>query len=150
MGRNKGMSVLDLCHKIPKMSSERLIIDTNVLLDLFVFADERVLALREAIEGKRAQLFYSSAMLEEFKDVLGRAQFGLGEEVQSSILRNWQDLGTLLSIEQSAPIRCSDPDDQIFIDLAYQLRPSLLFSKDLALINLRGKLHGLEIELRTY
>ncbi|MFM2260942.1 MAG: hypothetical protein RL457_1266, partial [Pseudomonadota bacterium] len=39
------MSVLDLCHKIPKMSSERLIIDTNVLLDLFVFADERVLAL---------------------------------------------------------------------------------------------------------
>lgn len=144
------MSVLDLCHKIPKMSSERLIIDTNVLLDLFVFTDERVLALREAIEGKRAQLFYSSAMLEEFKDVLGRAQFGLSEEAQNSILRYWQDLGTLLSIEQSAPIRCSDPDDQIFIDLAYQLRPSVLFSKDLALINLRGKLHGLEIELRTY
>ena len=150
MGRNKGMSVLDLCHKILKMSSERLIIDTNVLLDLFVFADERVLALREAIEGKRAQLFYSSAMLEEFKDVLGRAQFNLSDEVQNNILRYWQELGTQLTIKHSAPVRCSDPDDQIFIDLAYQLRPSVLFSKDLALINLRGKLHGLEIELRTY
>jgi predicted nucleic acid-binding protein len=132
------------------MSSERLIIDTNVLLDLFVYADERVLALREAIEGKRAQLFYSSAMLEEFKDVLGRAQFGLGEEVQSSILRNWQDLGTLLSIEHSAPVRCSDPDDQIFINLAFQIRPAVLYSKDLALIDLRNNLRDLEIELLTY
>lgn len=144
------MSVLDLCHKIPKMSSERLIIDTNVLLDLFVFTDERVLALREAIEGKYAQLFYSSAMLEEFRDVLGRAQFNLSDEDQNNILRYWQELGTQLTIKHSAPVRCSDPDDQIFIDLAFQVRPAVLYSKDLALINLRSNLLDLEIEVLTY
>jgi predicted nucleic acid-binding protein len=59
-------------------------------------------------------------------------------------------LGTLASIEHSAPVRCSDPDDQIFIDLAFQVRPATLYSKDLALIDLRCNLLDLEIEVLTY
>jgi predicted nucleic acid-binding protein len=55
-----------------------------------------------------------------------------------------------VSIEQSAPVHCSDPDDQIFIDLAFQVRPAVLYSKDLALIDLRSNLRDLEIELQTY
>ena len=150
MGRNKGMSVLDLCHKIPKMSSERLIIDTNVLLDLFVFEDPRVAALHDNITSKRCLVFFCSEMLDEFRDVLGRAQFSLSKEDQNNILRYWQNLGTLASIEHSAPVRCSDPDDQIFINLAFQIRPATLYSKDLALIDLRNNLRDLKIELLTY
>ena len=144
------MSVLDLCPKILGMSTPRLVIDTNVLLDLFVFADPRVAALHDNITSKRCLVFFCSEMLDEFRDVLGRAQFSLSEEDQNNILRYWQDLGTLLSIEQSAPIRCSDPDDQIFIDLAFQVRPAVLYSKDLALIDLRCNLLDLEIEVLTY
>ena len=132
------------------MSTPRLVIDTNVLLDLFVFTDPRVAALHDDITSKRCQVFFCREMLDEFRDVLDRAQFSLSEEDQNNILRYWQNLGTRVSIEHSAPVRCSDPDDQIFIDLAFQVRPAVLYSKDLALINLRSNLLDLEIELLTY
>ena len=76
------MSVLDLCPKILGMSTPRLVIDTNVLLDLFVFADPRVAALHDNITSKRCLVFFCSEMLDEFRDVLGRAQFSLSEEDQ--------------------------------------------------------------------
>ena len=117
------MSVLDLCPKILGMSTPHLIIDTNVLLDLFVFTDPRVTALHDDITSKRSLVFFCREML---------------------------GLGTLVSIEHSAPVRCSDPDDQIFIDLAFQVRPAVLYSKDLALIDLRSNLLDLEIEVLTY
>jgi len=144
------MSVLDLCPKILGMSTPRLVIDTNVLLDLFVFEDPRVAALHDDITSKRCLVFFCREMLDEFRDVLGRAQFSLSEENQNNILRYWQNLGALVSIEHSASVRCSDPDDQIFIDLAFQVRPATLYSKDLALIDLRNNLRDLEIELLTY
>ena len=144
------MSVLDLCPKILGMSTPRLVIDTNVLLDLFVFADPRVATLHDDITSKQCLVFFCSQMLDEFRDVLGRAHFGLSDEDQNNILRYWQELGTQLTIEHSAPVRCSDPDDLIFIDLAFQVRPAVLYSKDLALINLRSNLLDLEIELLTY
>ena len=144
------MSVLDLCPKILGMSTPRLVIDTNVLLDLFVFEDPRVAALHDNITSKRCLVFFCSEMLDEFRDVLGRAQFSLSKEDQNNILRYWQNLGTLASIEHSAPVRCSDPDDQIFINLAFQIRPAVLYSKDLALIDLRNNLRDLKIELLTY
>lgn len=144
------MSVLDLCPKIPSMSSYPLIIDTNVLLDLFVFEDQRANFLHEEINSNRARLVYCLEMVEEFADVLSRPQFGLSDARQNDILQRWQSLGTLIHIQQHAPLQCSDPDDQIFIHLAYQVRPAVLISKDRALIDLQKKLSALEIELRTY
>lgn len=132
------------------MSPDRLIIDTNVLLDLFVFEDQRVALLHQDINSSRARIFFCTEMLIEFSDVLARPLFGLSQEKQGSILMRWQEMGTLISLEQTAAIRCSDPDDQIFIDLAYQLRPAILYSKDLALIDLRNELLSLGIELKTY
>ena len=52
------MSVLDLCPKILGMSTPHLIIDTNVLLDLFVFTDPRVTALHDDITSKRSLVFF--------------------------------------------------------------------------------------------
>lgn len=144
------MSVLDLCPKIPSMSSYPLIIDTNVLLDLFVFEDQRAAFLQEEINSKAAQMVYCPEMIEEFADVLSRPQFGLSDARQNDILQRWQSLGTLIHIQQYAPLQCSDPDDQIFIHLAYQVRPAVLVSKDRALIDLRKQLSSHEIELRTY
>jgi predicted nucleic acid-binding protein len=51
---------------------------------------------------------------------------------------------------QSAPVRCIDPDDQVFIDLAYQAKPCILISKDLALVRLKNKLGQFNIEVQTY
>jgi len=37
---------------------------------------------------------------------------------------------------QKAPWLCQDPDDQVFLDLAYSLRPCILLSKDLELLKI--------------
>ena len=39
----------------------------------------------------------------------------------------------------SAPWRCQDPDDQIFLDLAYTAKPCLLLSKDNELLKIAKK-----------
>ena len=68
------------------MSPYPLIIDTNVLLDLFVFEDQRANFLQAEINGKKAQIVYCPEMIEEFADVLSRTQFNLSDEEQKEIL----------------------------------------------------------------
>ena len=127
-----------------------VILDTNVLLDIFVFRDERSLPLQQMIQNQERQLIYCQAMHDEFIDVLSRSQFQLSQSHQEDILHQWLNLANLVTLTESAPLRCSDPDDQTFIDLAYQTRPSLLVSKDNALIMLRKRLADLNIDLQTY
>mgnify|MGYP000606137680 CR=1 FL=1 len=45
------------------------------------------------------------------------------------------------------PLRCKDPDDQVFIDLALHVGAQWLFSKDAALLKLakRAKLRGTQV-----
>jgi len=132
------------------MAPSPVILDTNVLLDIFVFRDDRSLPLQQMIQNQERQLIYCQAMHDEFIDVLTRSQFQLSQSHQEAILHQWLNLANQVTLTESAPLRCSDPDDQIFIDLAYQTRPSLLVSKDNALIMLRKRLADLNIDLQTY
>jgi len=45
------------------------------------------------------------------------------------------------------PLRCKDPDDQVFIDLALHLNAQWLFTKDAALLKLakRARLRGTQV-----
>ncbi|MFT3859256.1 MAG: PIN domain-containing protein [Aquabacterium sp.] len=45
------------------------------------------------------------------------------------------------------PLRCKDPDDQVFIDLALHVGAAWLFSKDAALLKLarRARARGIEV-----
>lgn len=127
-----------------------LVADTNVLLDLFVFRDPRVEVLRQQIDDRSLQMIYCQAMREEFTDVIARDPFGLSQAEQDAVLSAWQGLAQAHVLLQSAPVRCSDPDDQVFIDLAYQAKPCVLISKDLALVRLKNKLGQFNIEVQTY
>jgi predicted nucleic acid-binding protein len=85
----------------------------------------------------------------ELIDVIGRPTFKLSREEQEIILQKWESSTRLLentAIER-APFTCRDPDDQVFLDMAYSLRPALLLSKDLRVLELRAsaKRHGIEI-----
>jgi predicted nucleic acid-binding protein len=65
------------------------------------------------------------------------------------ILQAWEGVTRLLenTAIESAPFICRDLDDQIFLDMAYSIRPAVLFSKDLRVLELRAsaKGHGVEI-----
>ena len=109
-----------------------VVFDTNVLLDLFVFNDFRALHLKQALVEKRIDALASPKTLEEFTDVISRPLFALDTVAQEKILLEWRTLARIVD-DQSllpSPWHCQDPDDQVFLDLAYTARPCTLISKD--------------------
>ena len=118
-----------------------VVLDTNILLDIFVFNDERALQLKKALFDKATQFLASQKTIEEFADVISRPLFKLNEATQAAILAQWQSIARQHddSCLAPAPWRCHDPDDQIFLDLAYQLRPAILISKDNALLHIASR-----------
>jgi predicted nucleic acid-binding protein len=85
----------------------------------------------------------------ELIDVIQRPTFRLNKEEQSIILQAWESSTRLLEngAIEPAPFTCRDQDDQVFLDMAYSLRPALLLSKDLRVLELQAiaKRHGVEI-----
>ena len=109
-----------------------VVFDTNVLLDLFVFNDFRALHLKQALIDGKIDALASPKTFEEFADVIARPLFALSTEQQEQISLQWHGLARVIPDEAltKAPWVCQDPDDQVFLDLAYTNKPSVLVSKD--------------------
>jgi putative PIN family toxin of toxin-antitoxin system len=109
-----------------------VVFDTNVLLDLFVFNDFRALHLKQVLLEQKIDALASPKTLEEFADVISRPLFSLETIDQEKILLQWASLVRVLDDQSllSSPWRCQDPDDQVFLDLAFTARPCTLISKD--------------------
>jgi putative PIN family toxin of toxin-antitoxin system len=109
-----------------------IIFDTNVLLDLFVFNDFRALHLKQALIDGKFDALASPKTLAEFSDVIARPLFALSAEQQEKITLQWHGLARVIADEEliEAPWACQDPDDQVFLDLAYTNKPCTLISKD--------------------
>jgi len=127
----------------------RLVLDTNVILDLLVFQDPAAEVIRMALDAKLVDAVRTEESMVELIDVIQRPGFKLSEEQQQAILKRWESSSRLLenAVIESAPFTCRDLDDQVFINMAYSLRPALLLSKDLRVLELQAiaKRHGVEI-----
>ena len=109
-----------------------VVFDTNVLLDLFIFNDFRALHLKQALIDRKIDALATPKTLEEFSDVIARPLFALSMEQQKQITLQWHGLARVIPDEvlTKAPWVCQDPDDQVFLDLAYNNKPCTLVSKD--------------------
>lgn len=109
-----------------------IILDTNILLDILVFDDERAHPLRAALDAKLLDAVATDKTFAELLDVIGREQFSLDKDQQHLIGKQWKSWARIISDNElcQAPWKCKDRDDQVFINLAYSLRPSALISKD--------------------
>lgn len=118
-----------------------LVLDTNVILDVLVFNDPRAHVIRIALEDQRVDALRSTATLIELTDVIQRPVFALSKPAQESLISRWQAWSRPLHDGEirKAPIQCRDPDDQMFIDIAYSCRPALLLSKDLRVLELQDR-----------
>jgi len=118
-----------------------VVLDTNVLLDIFVFKDFRAIHLKQALIDRQVDALATSKTLEEFADVISRPLFCLEQEVQDRILSQWHSIARVLDDETLliAPWQCQDPDDQVFLNLAYTAKPSLLISKDNEVLKLANR-----------
>ena len=116
----------------------RVVLDTNVVLDLVLFHDQGVEPLRAAIEAGRIVAVTSLACLDELRRVLAYPQFGLDVAKQQSAFA-WMEAHAECvgqpPVQNLLP-RCGDPDDQKFLDLAWAARAAHLVTKDRALLRL--------------
>jgi putative PIN family toxin of toxin-antitoxin system len=125
----------------------RAVIDTNVLLDFWVFDDAASRPLRAAVESGQVNALRSGDSVDELTQVIMREKFELATEARFGVLREWDRLATPVDRVFPAPIACSDPHDQKFLDLAYTARADWLVTKDKALLKLarRARRDGLLI-----
>ncbi|ANI99822.1 putative toxin-antitoxin system toxin component, PIN family [Polynucleobacter wuianus] len=109
-----------------------VVFDTNVLLDIFVFNDFRAIHLKQALIDQQIDALASPKTIEEFADVISRPLFCLEQDVQEKIMSQWRSIARVLNDETllNAPWQCQDPDDQVFLNLAYTAKACLLISKD--------------------
>lgn len=121
----------------------KLVLDTNIVLDLFVFRDERVASLHERLAGKEVAWLATSAMREELAAVLGYEHIGarMAEASVSplQVLDAFDRHAVMVEIAAPSKVTCCDADDQKFIDLAVA-HGARLISKDKQVLALRRKL----------
>jgi predicted nucleic acid-binding protein len=129
------------------MRTAGAVLDTNVLLDLWLFDDPRVHGLREAICSRRLRALRSADCDAEFADVLGRTGFGLDDSGRSRILARWSASSDAIESVRPAPLVCADADDQKFLDAAFSAGARWLLTRDKALLALarRAETTGLRI-----
>lgn len=127
---------------IPK-SPERIVLDTNVCLDLFVFRDPRWVRLMQAMIQGDVEAITRADCRREFEIVIGYAHLALDGAMQEAICAEFDALVRPLDATQphngvALPI-CRDRDDQKFIELTYQSGATTLITKDKALLKLARK-----------
>ncbi len=128
-----------------------IVLDTNAVLDWLYFRDPRCAALAEALATHRVHWLANASMLDELEDVLARGSLAdRWPGGAASVRDGWKRWATM--VEGDAPpaplaLRCSDADDQKFIDLALDVRAVALVSADRAVLRLarRASAWGLAI-----
>lgn len=129
-----------LCRPLPSVTIAPLhwVLDTNVVLDLYLFDNPDCRPLREALETGRATCHANGATLDELQRVLAYPQFKLDAERQQDIYRRYRALVRPAAEDVAAPPlpRCGDRDDQKFLELAAIAGADLLISKDKLVLKL--------------
>jgi putative PIN family toxin of toxin-antitoxin system len=120
-----------------------LVLDTNIVLDLFVFDDPALADLKTAVLASQLPWLATLEMREELRRVLGyphiAARMVRGGTAAEAVLAAFDDHATIRDVAAKAPVTCKDPDDQKFIDLAVAHRATLL-SKDKAVLCMAKRL----------
>ena len=130
----------------------RVVLDTNILLDLFYFKDNSVTYLYECLKTEQVQAFTCELIWEEFAEVLMRKPFNQSVEEIHGIRSSYQHVLTWQAPkENSSGIKCRDQDDQIFVELAVELAPCSIITKDKDLLVLQKKLQKFQVQtLKQY
>lgn len=133
--------------EVPAGAPAVWVLDTNVILDLIYWNDAGVAPLAVALHCGAAIACVDEACLKELETVLARPKF-LGDAQQAreraAAFRAAARFVTPGSGPALPPLpRCSDPEDQKFLELARASGAELLVTKDKALLALARRKHRL-------
>lgn len=118
-------------------------LDTNILLDVWVFDDPRTQPLHAALQARRVDWITTPAMREEWIRVLqyphlaqrwARKALSLDQ-----LVSEFDAAARSVAVAPRAPWVCKDPDDQKFVDLAVA-HGAQLVSKDFEVLRMAKRL----------
>jgi putative PIN family toxin of toxin-antitoxin system len=121
--------------------AKRIVIDTNVCLDLFVFHDPRWAPLLADIESGALEVVTRTDCRDEYRVVLHYPHLPLDEASRPLSAERFDALIKVVAPEAKLvrlPV-CTDKDDQKFLEVARDSGADTLITKDKALLKLARK-----------
>ena len=126
-----------------KPGAQAWVIDTNIVLDLWLFEDPATIPLRAALQSGAISHLATDSMRDELERVLAYPhlvkRMAKSNIQAQDILNRFDEHQLAAEPAAKAPCTCKDPDDQKFIDLAVAHAAPLL-SKDKAILCMKKRL----------
>ena len=122
----------------------RLVLDTNIVMDMLHFGNRHTHALQTAIKQGQHQCFTATECLAELERVSAYPEFGLDPAARNALMQSYLRFATLCDAngeENYRLPRCSDKDDQKFLILAARCQADLLITRDKRLLKLAHHRH---------
>lgn len=136
----------------PRTGALTVVIDTNIILDVFVFSDAAAKPVRQALEAGELDWIATQPMRDELARVLDYPQIvprlAFYQLSADDVLALFDRHARLVEVAVKARLNCSDPDDQKFIDLAVAEK-ALLLSKDRHVLSMSKRLLALGVHARA-
>jgi uncharacterized protein len=138
----------------PAAPALRVVLDSNVWIDILVFDDPHTRPIRAALESGALEALIDARCLAELTYVLDYPQFVKREIDKAAALATVTRLTQLVEstpepvpaqtatpAENVRPLpKCKDRDDQKFLELAYAAKADWLVSKDRAVLKLARRI----------
>jgi putative PIN family toxin of toxin-antitoxin system len=133
------------------MTRPAIVLDTNIVLDVFVFNDAASAPLKQALEAGELDWLATQPMRDELARVLAYPQIvprmNFYRLTADDVLSTFDQYTRIAEVPAKASVTCRDTDDQKFIDLAVA-HNALLLSKDQHVLSLKKRLlaHGIRAQ----
>ncbi len=119
----------------------RAVIDTGIFVSALIRPQGRTGAVLQALKDKRFTLIYSTDILVEIIDVLGRDKFRSKYHISPDDIAALIDLirlrGELVIPSQKQTV-CRDPKDDIFLEAALEGEAEYIVSGDFDLLDMKS------------
>ncbi|MEJ0039941.1 MAG: putative toxin-antitoxin system toxin component, PIN family [Gammaproteobacteria bacterium] len=128
----------------------KLVLDTNVVIDWLVFDHAFLASFREQVRSRGVQVITHRPALVELERVLEYPVLKLSAHRRAAVLEQYGALASYFESGAELPAgfpRCRDPDDNPFLQLAWQAGADALVSRDKAVLKLakRARKFGFQI-----
>ncbi len=117
------------------MPVPRVVLDTNVLISGVLFGGKPRLIIESVVKGK-IKVYLSPVILDEFKDVIARTKFGLGQETSFAITREIEDIFLFVFPKIVIERIKDDPDDNAILECTLAADAEYIVTGDPHLLSL--------------